>query len=39
VDPEPRTTVQAAPGQVIEIVTRRGSPAREVVAQKSCSYR
>lgn len=39
VDAEPRTTVQLAPGQSIEIVTRRGSPAREVVAQKSCRYR
>ena len=39
VDPEPRTSVQAAPGQSIDIVTRRGSPAREVVAQKSCRYR
>jgi len=39
VDPEPRTVVRVAPGESAEIVTRRGSPARELVGMKSCSYR
>lgn len=39
VDPEPRTTVQVAPRESIEIVTRKGSPAREVTGLKSCTYR
>ena len=39
VDPEPRTTVSAAPGQAVEIITRRGSPAREVSAHKSCRFK
>lgn len=39
VDPEPRKGVRAAPGERIEIITRRGSPAREVTALKSCQYR
>ncbi|MEY4512413.1 MAG: hypothetical protein RLZZ450_4535 [Pseudomonadota bacterium] len=39
VDPEPRTTVQADTGQTAEVVTRRGSPSREVTAYKSCSFR
>lgn len=39
VDPEPRQVVQTAPGERVEIITRRGSPAREVTALKSCKYR
>jgi hypothetical protein len=39
VDPDPRSTVRVAPGESAEVVTRRGSPAREVTAMKSCSYR
>jgi hypothetical protein len=39
VDPEPRTTVQVAAGQSAEVVTRRGSPSRELTAFKSCSFR
>jgi hypothetical protein len=38
VDPE-RTTLQADAGQTAELVTRRGSPSREVTAYKSCSFR
>lgn len=36
VDPEPRVTLRAGPGASAEVVTRRGSPAREVTAQKIC---
>lgn len=39
VDPEPRTTVQVDAGQTAEVVTRRGSPSREVTAFKACSFR
>lgn len=39
VDPEPRTTVRADAGQTAEVVTRRGSPSREVTAFKACSFR
>jgi hypothetical protein len=39
VDPEPRTTVRAQPGESVDVITRRGSPAREVSAMKSCTYR
>ena len=39
VDPEPRTTVQADPGQTAEVVTRRGSPSRDVTGHKSCRFR
>jgi len=39
VDPEPRTTVQADAGQTAEVVTRRGSPSRDVTAYKSCRFR
>ena len=38
VDPD-RTTVQADAGQTAEVVTRRGSPSREVTAFKSCTFR
>lgn len=34
-----RIVVRAAPGESVEVITRRGSPAREVTADKSCSYR
>ncbi|HVZ34852.1 MAG TPA: hypothetical protein VG963_20635, partial [Polyangiaceae bacterium] len=39
VDPEPRMTVHVAPGDSAEVVTRRGSPAREVTAFKSCRFK
>jgi hypothetical protein len=39
VDPEPRTTVKVARGASAEVVTRRGSPASDFQALKSCSYR
>lgn len=39
VDPEPRTTVTATPGRSAEIITRRGSPAREVTAFKTCRFK
>lgn len=39
IDPEPRTTVRARPGESAEVVTRRGSPSREVSAFKLCSFR
>lgn len=39
VDPEPRTTVHVEAGQSAEVVTRRGSPSREVTALKACSFR
>ena len=39
VDPEPRQTVRVAAGESAEIVTRRLSPARELTAHKSCTYR
>jgi hypothetical protein len=39
VDPEPRTTVQVAPGGSAEVVTRRGSPARAVSGLKNCRFR
>ncbi|MFT3926239.1 MAG: hypothetical protein QM778_27080 [Myxococcales bacterium] len=38
VDPAPRYTLHAAPGAVEEVITRRGSPAREVSAEASCHY-
>ena len=39
VDPEPKTTLSLRPGEESEVVTRRGSPAREVTAFKQCSFR
>lgn len=39
VDPEPRVRVEVLPGQTAEIVTRRGSPAREVRGFRKCSFR
>jgi hypothetical protein len=38
VDPEPKNTLRAMPGETESVVTRRGSPAREVSAQSSCRY-
>jgi hypothetical protein len=38
VDPTPRQTVTAKPGETAEVVTRRGSPAREFKADRSCKY-
>ncbi|MET0282874.1 MAG: hypothetical protein ABW352_00330 [Polyangiales bacterium] len=39
VDPEPKQTVQARPAESVEVVTRRGSPARELTAFKNCTFR
>jgi len=39
VDATPRATVHVAPGESAEVVTRRGSPSRDVVASKTCSFR
>jgi len=38
VDPTPRQTLRAGPGETDEAITRRGSPAREVSAEASCRY-
>jgi hypothetical protein len=38
VDPQPRQTLTAQPGETVEAVLRRGSPAREFKAEKSCKY-
>jgi len=38
VDPTPRVTLQAKPGQSAEVVTRNGSPASEVHAGKLCRF-
>jgi hypothetical protein len=38
VDPEPRATVTVAPGEMTEVITRRGSPAREVTGFRKCSF-
>jgi hypothetical protein len=39
VDPEPKQTVQARPGESVDVVTRRGSPARALTAFKNCTFR
>jgi hypothetical protein len=38
-DPTPRQVLRAAPGETVEVVTRIGSPASEVSAQKECKFR
>jgi hypothetical protein len=38
VDPTPKVTLRVAPSESAEIVTRRGSPAREVSAGSQCRY-
>jgi hypothetical protein len=38
VDPTPRRTLRAAPGESSEIVTRIGSPASAVTAFKECRF-
>lgn len=38
VDPEPRNTLRAAPGESVELVTRIGSPASAVTAGKECRF-
>lgn len=38
VDPEPRATLRAAPGETSELVTRIGSPASAVSAGKECRF-
>jgi hypothetical protein len=38
VDPQPRQTVTVKPGETAEVVTRRGSPAREFKPEKACKY-
>jgi hypothetical protein len=39
VDPTPRQTVNAAPGETVDVVTRLGSPATAVTAFKECRFR
>ena len=39
VDPEPRVPVEVPAGAATEVITRRGSPAREVVGHKKCNFR
>jgi hypothetical protein len=38
VDPTPHQTVQVQPGETGSVTTRKGSPAREFKAEKSCKY-
>lgn len=38
VDPTPRHTLRAAPGETVEVVTRLGSPASAVTAFKECRF-
>ncbi len=38
-DPEPKQTVQVRPGESVEVVTRRGSPASALTAFKECTFR
>ena len=39
VDPSPRHHLRAAPGETVEVVTRVGSPASQVSADKECRFR
>jgi hypothetical protein len=39
VDPTPRQTLSAAPGESVDVVTRIGSPASAVTAFKECRFR
>jgi hypothetical protein len=39
VDPTPRQTLNAAPGESVDVVTRIGSPASAVTAFKECRFR
>ncbi|HEY0467920.1 MAG TPA: hypothetical protein VGC79_27160 [Polyangiaceae bacterium] len=38
VDPSPHYTLQAKPGKSAEVITRNGSPASEVHADKRCHF-
>ena len=38
VDPSPHYTLQAKPGKSAEVITRNGSPASEVRAEKVCHF-
>ena len=38
VDPSPHYTLQAKPGKSAEVITRSGSPASEVHAEKLCHF-
>ncbi len=38
VDPSPHYTLRAKPGESAEIVTRLGSPSRDVQAGKACHF-
>lgn len=38
VDPQPRNTLRAAPGEDSDVVTRIGSPASAVTASKECRF-
>lgn len=39
VDPTPRQSLSAAPGESVDVVTRIGSPASAVTAFKECRFR
>lgn len=39
VDPSPRHRLEAEPGESASVVTRGGSPGREVQARYSCAWR
>lgn len=39
VDPSPRQLLTAAPGETVQVITRIGSPAREVSAHSECKFR
>jgi hypothetical protein len=39
VDPTPRQSLSAAPGESVDVVTRLGSPASAVTAFKECRFR
>ena len=39
VDPTPHNTLLANPGESVDVVTRIGSPASQVTAQKICKFK
>ena len=38
VDPSPRVTLRAKPGESVQTITRIGSPSRDVQAGKDCHF-
>ena len=38
VDPTPKQTLRAKPGERVATVTRKGSPSREVYVDRSCRF-